>query len=143
MIAAEKIAEALGGERVLHRAVHDYADLDRGVRARLPFAALRHLVDSGRLSVREVKTHIVPSSTYARRAKSRLLSVSESEKAERLARVFATAEEVFANADKAHRWMRAPNLELDGKTPLDAAATELGARQIESILWRIAYGIPA
>ncbi len=143
MIAAEKIAEALGGERVLRREVRDYADLDRGVRACLPFAALRHLIDSGRLSVGEVKKHVVPSSTYARRARSKRLSVAESEKAERLARVVATAEEVLANADKAHRWMRAPHLELDGKTPLEAAATELGARQVETILWQVAYGIPA
>ncbi len=143
MIAAEKIADALGGERVLHRKIRDYADLDRGVRERLPFAALRHLIDSGKLSVGEAKRYLIPSSTYARRARSKLLSVAESEKAERLARVLATAEEVLANADKAHRWMRAPNRELDGKNPLEVAASELGARQVETILWQVAHGIPA
>ena len=143
MIAAEKIADALGGERVLHRRIRDYADLDRGVRERLPFAALRHLIDSGRLSVGEAKRYLIPSSTYTRRAKSDRLSVTESEKAERLARVLATAEEVFVSVDKAHRWMRAPNHELDGKNPLEVAASELGARQVETILWQVAHGIPA
>jgi putative toxin-antitoxin system antitoxin component (TIGR02293 family) len=60
-----------------------------------------------------------------------------------LARVVATAEEVFGDAGKAHRWMRAPLPKLDGRTPLEVAATELGARSIETVLWEIAYGLPA
>ncbi|MFQ5985544.1 MAG: antitoxin Xre/MbcA/ParS toxin-binding domain-containing protein [Alphaproteobacteria bacterium] len=143
MIAAEKVAEALGGERVLACKIRDYADLNRVVHERLPFAALKHLIDSDKLTVVEVKRHLIPSTSYARRVKSKRLSVVESEKAERLARVFATAEEAYRNKDKAHRWLRAPNPELDGKTPLEIAATELGARQVETILWQIAHGIPA
>ena len=33
--------------------------------------------------------------------------------------------------------------EIGGKTPLDAALTELGARQAEEVMARIVYGLPA
>lgn len=143
MIAAEKIAGTLGGERVLACKVGGYAELNRLVQARLPFAALKHLIDNDRLTVVEVKKYLIPSTTYARRAKSKRLNVTESEKTERLARVLATAEEVFRDRVKAHRWMRTANRELDGTSPLELATTELGARQVETILWQVAHGIPA
>lgn len=143
MIAAQRVAETLGGERVLKRRVRDYADLDRIVRERLPVAALSKLVESGRLTVPEVKTYLVPRSTYTRRLKERALSAAESERTERVARVLATAEEVFLDEGRAHRWMRAPHPELRGRTPLEVAASELGARTVETMLWEIAYGLPA
>ena len=34
-------------------------------------------------------------------------------------------------------------VEIGGKTPLDAALTELGARQAEEVMARIVYGLPA
>ncbi len=143
MIAAQRVAETLGGERVLKRRVRDYADLDRIVRDRLPVAAVLKLVESGRLTVPEVKAYLIPRSTYTRRLKERALSVSESERTERLARIVSTAEEVFLDKARAHRWMRAAHPELRGRTPLEAAATELGARAVETMLWEIAYGLPA
>ena len=143
MIAAHRVAETLGGERVLQRQVRDYADLDRIVHSGLPFAALKTMVEAGRLTIPEVKSYLIPASTYTRRAKSRELSVAESERIERLARVVATAEEVFLDKDKAHRWMRTAHPELEGRTPLEVSATELGARSVETLLWEIAYGLPA
>ena len=143
MIGAEKVAEALGGERVLKRRVRGPAELDRVVHARLPFAALAALVEGGRLSVPEIKANLVPPSTYSRRVREGVLSAAESERTERIARVIATAEEVFLDAGRAHRWLRAPHPELDGRTPLQAARSELGARAVETMLWEIAHGIPA
>ncbi len=143
MIGAEKVAEALGGERVLKRRVGGTAELDRVVHARLPFAALAALVETGRLSVPEIKTHLIPPSTYGKRAREGVLSAAESERIERIARVIATAEEVFVDAGRAYRWLRAPHPELEGRTPLQAATTELGARAVETMLWEIAHGIPA
>jgi putative toxin-antitoxin system antitoxin component (TIGR02293 family) len=143
MIAAHRVADALGGEKVLRHRVRDYAALDRIVHNGLPFAALRSMMDTGRVSLSEIKTYVIPAGTLTRRIRSRALSVAESERAERLARVVATAEEVFGDAGNAHRWIRSALPELDGRTPLEVAATELGARSIETVLWEIAYGVPA
>ena len=40
----------------------------------------------------------------------------------------------------ASRWLRRSNRALGGVAPLDAIDTELGARQVENLLGRIAYG---
>jgi uncharacterized protein (DUF2384 family) len=45
--------------------------------------------------------------------------------------------------DEARRFLHAPHPELGGRTPIEAAATEQGAREVEAILWKAFYGIPA
>ena len=62
---------------------------------------------------------------------------------ERLARVIAIAEDVWQDREEARRFLTTRHAELGGKTPLDAALTELGARQAEAIMARILYGLPA
>ena len=83
---------------------------------------------------------IVPSATYKRRRN--ILKVDESERTERLARVIASAEYVWDDSEKARRWLTKPHPELGRKSPVDAALTELGARQVEDLLDRIFYGLP-
>ena len=41
---------------------------------------------------------------------------------------------------RASRWLRRSNRALGGVAPLAAIDTELGARQVENLLGRIAYG---
>jgi uncharacterized protein (DUF2384 family) len=38
------------------------------------------------------------------------------------------------------RWLKHPNRALGGIAPVTAIDTELGARQVENVLGRIAYG---
>jgi putative toxin-antitoxin system antitoxin component (TIGR02293 family) len=61
----------------------------------------------------------------------------------RLLRTQTIAEDTFANKDKANAWLRRPLVELNGETPLDVAQTETGARVIETILAKIAWGAAA
>jgi len=42
--------------------------------------------------------------------------------------------------ERATRWLKRPNRALGGLAPVAAIDTELGARQVENILGRIAYG---
>ncbi len=64
---------------------------------------------------------IIPEATYKRRRSH--LTADESERAERLARIFHPM--------------------LQGRTPLDVSMTELGARRVEALLWKLYYGIAA
>lgn len=41
---------------------------------------------------------------------------------------------------RAIAWLRAPNEALGGQIPVDVLDTELGVRQVENLLGRIAYG---
>ncbi|WP_180541824.1 antitoxin Xre/MbcA/ParS toxin-binding domain-containing protein [Nevskia soli] len=51
------------------------------------------------------------------------------------------ARQVFANQEKAIHWLRSPNPSLAGKTPLEAAQTDQGYREVEDVLVRIEHGV--
>jgi len=134
----------LGGRRVLGKAVTSLLDLNNAVERGLPKATLRIVVEHvfpDASDQRALMHRIVPEATYKRRRDR--LSPAESERTERLARVVAIAEDVWQDRDQARRFLTTPHLELGGKTPLDAALTELGARQAEEVMARIVYGLPA
>ena len=57
-----------------------------------------------------------------------------------LMRVYARAATVFASKSKAERWLGGALPELGGRTPLEVGQSEPGARLIEHILTRIAFG---
>jgi putative toxin-antitoxin system antitoxin component (TIGR02293 family) len=84
---------------------------------------------------------IVPEATYKRRRQR--LSPAESERTERMARVVAMVEYVWEDREQARRFLTTPHAELVGHSPVDAARTELGARQAEEVMARILYGLPA
>jgi putative toxin-antitoxin system antitoxin component (TIGR02293 family) len=116
-------------------------DLASLVEKRLPAAAIKALVRGG-LSDAEVYQLIVPRRTLAHRiAKHQPLSREESDKAVRVARVTAMAEQVFGEPERAWRWLRKPKPRFDGKTPMDMLATEAGARLVEEMLGQIEHGM--
>jgi putative toxin-antitoxin system antitoxin component (TIGR02293 family) len=54
------------------------------------------------------------------------------------------AEDVFGDKQKANRWLREKLTMLDGKSPLEVAQTETGARVVvEQILAKIDWGAAA
>jgi putative toxin-antitoxin system antitoxin component (TIGR02293 family) len=59
----------------------------------------------------------------------------------RLMSISVHAGEVFANQEKAIHWLRSPNPSLEGKTPLEAAQTGRGYREVEDVLVRIEHGV--
>ncbi|WFP65652.1 MULTISPECIES: antitoxin Xre/MbcA/ParS toxin-binding domain-containing protein [unclassified Mesorhizobium] len=139
----EEVARKLGGQSVLGRVVRSQADLALAVRNRLPLSALRGLSQAG-MSEQEIETFVIPQRTRRHRAdKQQPLTVDESDRAVRLLRVQSLAEQTFADQEKANRWLRRPLLELGGETPLVVAQTEAGARVIETILGKIAWGAAA
>jgi putative toxin-antitoxin system antitoxin component (TIGR02293 family) len=75
-----------------------------------------------------------------RRRRSGRLARYESDRLYRLARIVAIANEYLGDHERALRWLKHPNRALGGLAPVAAMDTELGGRQVESILGRIAYG---
>ena len=65
-----------------------------------------------------------------------------SDRAVRLARVKALAEETFGDSRKAHRWLHRELALLDGRRSIDLARTQTGTRMVENLLARIAWGAP-
>ena len=68
-------------------------------------------------------------------------TVAESDRAVRLARVYAIAVEMIGEEEKAVEWLSTPNRALGGERPLDQLDTDVGTRQVEDVLGRIAYGV--
>ncbi len=103
--------------------------------------AVRSLTASG-YSEAEIFALVVPKRTLARRqARKERLTVEETDKAVRLARVADLARRTFGDDMKAHRWLRKPKRHLDGATPLAFLASEAGARTVEQMLHRIDDGM--
>jgi putative toxin-antitoxin system antitoxin component (TIGR02293 family) len=139
----EEVARKLGGQTVLGADIRSQADLAMAVRRRLPLSTLKGLSEAG-LSEREIERFVIPQRTRRHRAeKNQPLTVEESDRAVRLVRTQSLAEETFGDAGKANRWLRKELAELGGETPLTVAQTEAGARLIEAILGKIAWGAAA
>ncbi len=139
MVAAESIAEILG----LGNSVRTLHDLDAVVAAGLPKRSLERLsarLHQDRRVASAYKFKVVPQATWKRRTKK--LSVDESERTERLARVLAHAEYVWDERAQAREWMGKPHRELGNAAPLEAARTELGGRRVEELLDKLFYGLP-
>jgi putative toxin-antitoxin system antitoxin component (TIGR02293 family) len=134
----------LGGERTLGRRVRTLGELRQAVEAGLPLAALdrvaRHVAEPG-AAVSEVKYGVVPKASLHRR-RSRL-TPAESERLERLARVAALAEQVWEDRALAHEFLVSPQPQLGGERPLDLARSDLGTRQVEELLMKLEYALPA
>ncbi len=141
IVTADRVARVLGLARV-----HSLRDLSARVTNGLPKTALervlRRAAGSNAAERRRLLQRVVPLATYKRRR--RALKVEESERTERLARVIAAAEFVWeGDAAGAHEFLSTAHPLLGGATPLDAALTDLGAREVEQILARLFYGIAA
>jgi putative toxin-antitoxin system antitoxin component (TIGR02293 family) len=133
----------LGGEIVLGRPVNKSGALADLVREGLPVKALLLLAE--RLDIRqaEISEKIgIPKRTLTRRlTQHSRLTAAESDRAVRLAQVYANAAETLGDGDKAAAWLKTPNRALRGGRPLDQLDTDPGVREVEDVLGRIAYGV--
>lgn len=143
MSLVDEVARKLGGKAVLGRSIRSQADLALAVQARLPLVALEGLARAGFVEL-EIERFVIPSRTRRHRAeRQQPLTVEESDRAVRLLRLQTIAETTFGDRDKAATWLRRPLAALAGATPLDTACSEAGARVIETILAKIAWGAAA
>lgn len=138
MIDAQKVAYVLG----LGRGVMTLRELRREVDDGLPVEALDAVVNhvtAGEREATELKYRIVPKTTLARRTR---LSPEESQRLERLARMAALAETVWEDGDLAHEFLLSEQPQLGGERPVDLSRSDLGTREVETLLHAIEYSLP-
>ena len=114
------------------------------VREGIPAGKIKDIVDLGFPRAEIIKL-VGASSTIERKIKERArLSRGESDRLARLARVFALANRMFGNPEKARKWLGRPLRRLgDGLTPLQLLESDFGARKVEERLYQIGYGMYA
>jgi putative toxin-antitoxin system antitoxin component (TIGR02293 family) len=80
--------------------------------------------------------------TLTRRKKEKKLSASESDRLVTISRLLAQSVELFeGDKEKALRWFTQSNRALGKLTPLEMAATETGAREVENLIGRLEHGV--
>ena len=137
----QAVVEELGGEQVLGRALSSDREMREAIREGFPPRVVGELMRASGLTLRELASalDLSPRSLQRRRRGGRLARY-ESDRLYRLARIVAIANEHLGDHQRATRWLKRPNRALGGLAPVAAIDTELGARQVENILGRIAYG---
>lgn len=141
--SARAIARILGGKRVLGIQVDSEADIARLVERRISLKAIEALMKQG-LFDHEIAHLVIPRRTLShRQQRKEALTVEESDRAVRVARLLATAKHTFGGRTKAEQWLRKGLQTLGGRRPLDLARSDAGARVVENLLARIAWGAAA
>ncbi len=108
----------------------------------LPLAAFDRLQEHLGVSAGDLAAVVqIADRTLRRRRQEGRLRPGESERVLRIARLFDRAADVLETPERARKWMQMPLPALGGKTPLEYADTEPGAREVENVLGRIAYGV--
>jgi putative toxin-antitoxin system antitoxin component (TIGR02293 family) len=137
---AEDVARWLA--RPAARPIPSDVEFARAVAEGLPPEVADALLASGTLEPEELYRLVVPRRTLAhRRQHGQRLSPEESDRLTRVARLVAFAEETLGDAEKARRWLHRPNRALAGDFPIALLASEHGARAVEAVLGRVAYGV--
>ena len=82
--------------------------------------------------------------TLSRRKEEGRLHPDESDRLIRAARIFGLTSELFdGDIDSARKWLTAAQPALGGSTPIEYASTDVGAREVESLIGRLEHGIPS
>jgi putative toxin-antitoxin system antitoxin component (TIGR02293 family) len=112
------------------------------LRQGLPVSVLGNFRENWGFTIMELAGSLsIPKSTLMRMLERRnRMALVDSDRVYRLASILTLAEEAIGNREKAQRWLRQPNQVLGNETPLRALETEIGARRVEQVLGRIAYG---
>ena len=114
----------------------DYDRIERGVSA----SQVQELIGKGLIS-REDVYRAVPERTFKRRlAEKGNLKTEEADAIARSMRVNELARWAFGEDDEARQFLDLPNPELGGRVPRLMAATDAGAREVEAVLYRFAFG---
>lgn len=142
----QKVADLLGGPRILSRRITSSLDAHELLMDGLPGSALNHLVHS--LLVLH-KTDSLEKAvgmslrTFQRRkdAPAKPLSQEQSGRAWKFAEILAKATDVFGSQEEAEQWLERPAIGLDQHRPIDLLATPAGIELVEQYLGRLAYGV--
>jgi putative toxin-antitoxin system antitoxin component (TIGR02293 family) len=143
-----RVAELLGGVRILRRVPRSPLDVHEALVRGLPGAALTHLI--GRLVIRHSPASLEKAVGMSLRTVQRHkggpakpLSQEQSGRTWKFAEILAKATAVLGSQEEAEQWLERPAIGLDQRRPIDLLATPAGVRLVEDLLERIEHGVYA
>lgn len=142
----QRIANLLGGPRILRHRLTNPLDAHELLLQGLPGEALRHLVDTSvilRKPASLEKAVGISLRTFQRRrdAPAQPLSQEQSGRTWKFAEILAQATAVFGSREEAEQWLERPAIGLDQRRPIDLLATPAGVAIVEDFLERVKYGV--
>ena len=145
-VRMERVADLLGGVRVLHRRMRSPLDAHDVLAGGLPGAALTHLVERLTLlrkpeSLEKAVGMSVRTFQRRREGSTKPLSHEQSARTWKFAEVLTKATEVFGSQQEAERWMEQPAMALERRRPIDLMTTPAGVEIVEDFLQRLEYGV--
>ena len=144
---AEQIAERIGVETFFGRMLGINADnslqLIRAVERGFAFSTLERLRRATSFPMERLAISVgISPRTLTRRKKDRKLTAAESDRLVSVSRLLALAIELFeGDRIRAFRWFQNQNRALGERSPLEMAATETGAREVENLIGRLEHGV--
>ena len=109
------------------------------IEAGLPISALDRLQAALSISRAELADCLlIPVRTLSRR---HILTFAESDRLFRISRLFHRTVEVMGEVGAARRWLLSSKVAFHGDTPLEHSRTEVGSRQVETLLGQIEHGV--
>lgn len=115
---------------------------EHDVRRGLPITTVVTTSDTLQLPLAQVLEWLsISQRTWARRKQQGVLEVLEGDRVARLHRLIRRAGTVLGGLAEGRAWLTTPQRALQRRTPLDVAATEVGAEAVFQLLGRIEHGV--
>lgn len=131
----------LKGSRLRSFVQGDLKELRERVRTGLPFTTFDEVSVAAEIKPSDLAALLtIAPRTIARRKKEGRFQPEESDRLLRLGRIVVLAEETLGTYQKASGWLKKGNRALSGDSPLTYLDTDVGAREVEGLLLRIAHG---
>jgi len=145
MLEAKEISAVLGGPKVLGQTVKDSLAMSNLIIQGLPVKAAMVLKQRLNIPVESYFAAIgISKKQFERYTEDDHLPIKIGDQVFRLAKIYKLAMEVFEdNSTSAITWLREPQPGLSNEPPLSLLRTEVGAREVEELLYRIEYGMLA
>lgn len=137
------ILEVLGGRKAVRGEPGNVREWVDSIRAGLPVASALAFKDALRLTNEELAGLLGMSARTLLRwtpGKSKL-DLSSGDRLVRSARLFTIASEVLEDDGAAVDWLHSPQKALGDAIPLELAATDVGARAVETLLGRMEHAV--
>ncbi|HEV3334129.1 MAG TPA: antitoxin Xre/MbcA/ParS toxin-binding domain-containing protein [Bryobacteraceae bacterium] len=137
----QAVVDELGGRSILGRSFRTETDLRAAIREGFPQTVVAEVMQGAGITLKELAAALdLSARSLQRRRREGRLARYESDRLYRLARIVALAKHCLGDEATATRWLKRPNRALGGQVPLDLIDTEPGARAVENVLGRAAYG---
>jgi putative toxin-antitoxin system antitoxin component (TIGR02293 family) len=116
---------------------------DALIRKGIPYAKVRLVKTALNLTDNEFADYLgISLRTLQRKRDShKALSIPESDRLYRMAKIYALAVIVLEDEEMARKWLHRPQRGLGGKVPIQVIQTEAGAQEVEDLLEKLEFGV--